>query len=182
MLQCLFPDQYQFAPGGLEARSGPWVLSLRTAINDAEQLVEQRLPAWLELRIIDERPVLFAFASEPRREMFLQLLTVSGIGPESALLILDLGSNQEILLAVASDDYSFFRQVPGIGPARIKALTAIIKKKYPLPDPLPIPVVQWRLLAERYPELAPSDPRLAELAGKNDQQALSAVASWELDS
>jgi hypothetical protein len=172
-------DNYYYSAEGLEAEIGPWTLSLRTAINDAEIIVENRGPAWVDFMIIDERPTVFAFASESRRDLFRQLLAISGIGPESALLIMELGSDEEILLAAASKDQQFFRQVPGIGPARIKILFQDLGKRNSLPAPLPIPITAWRIVRQAWPQISSSDPRLQQLVGCDERQLRTIIAGWE---
>lgn len=179
MIDKINADNYYYSTEGLQAEVGPWTLSLRTAVNDAEIIVEGRGPAWVDFFIIDEHPTIFAFASEQRRDLFRQLLSINGIGPESALLILELGSDEEILLAVASKDQQFFRQVPGIGPARIKLLFQDLGKKNSLPAPLPIPITAWRIVRQAWPQISSNDQRLQQLVGCDEEQLRATIAGWE---
>src|SRR5690606_6261680 len=49
------------------------------------------------------------------------------------------GEELDVLRAAAGDDRDFFCQVPGIGPARARAIIGHLRRRYPaLPAPLPI--------------------------------------------
>ena len=66
---------------------------------------------------------LYGFISEEEKELFLKLISVSGIGPKSALSILATGSVGEIIKAIESRNDSYLRKFPGIG---LKASQQII--------------------------------------------------------
>ena len=63
---------------------------------------------------------LFGFASTVEQAIFEALLTVSGIGPRSALAVLSQMSPSEIYAAVIAEDDAPFRKVSGIGPKTAK--------------------------------------------------------------
>ena len=63
---------------------------------------------------------LFGFESESELTIFDALLTVSGIGPRSALAVLSHLSPREIYAAVVAEDDAPFRNVSGIGPKTAK--------------------------------------------------------------
>lgn len=63
---------------------------------------------------------LFGFASTVEQSIFEALLTVSGIGPRSALAVLSQLSPSEIYSAVIAEDDAPFRKVSGIGPKTAK--------------------------------------------------------------
>jgi Holliday junction DNA helicase RuvA len=58
---------------------------------------------------------LYGFATESERELFLRLISVSGIGPKMALAALSGSSTSEMRSAIASGDAKRFQVVPGIG-------------------------------------------------------------------
>ena len=58
---------------------------------------------------------LYGFATEAERELFLRLISVSGIGPKMALAALSGSSTAEMRAAIASGDAKRFQVVPGIG-------------------------------------------------------------------
>ena len=58
---------------------------------------------------------LYGFISEDEKELFLKLISVSGIGPKSALSILASGTVSEIAKAIESRNDAYLRKFPGIG-------------------------------------------------------------------
>jgi Holliday junction DNA helicase RuvA len=58
---------------------------------------------------------LYGFATEAERELFLRLISVSGIGPKMALTALSGSSVGELRKAIAAGDAKRFQVVPGIG-------------------------------------------------------------------
>ena len=70
---------------------------------------------------------LYGFKTQTERDMFETLLTVSGIGPKSALGILTMATPGEIAAAVASGDAELFRRASKVGPKT--AARAIVELK-----------------------------------------------------
>jgi len=58
---------------------------------------------------------LFGFVNRNDKRVFEMLISVSGIGPKSALGIMSVGNGERILKAIAEADVEFFKQVKGIG-------------------------------------------------------------------
>ena len=63
----------------------------------------------------DDALALYGFATEDERELFLSLISVSGVGPKVAMAALSGGSTGELLRAIAAGDAKRFQAVPGIG-------------------------------------------------------------------
>jgi Holliday junction DNA helicase RuvA len=63
----------------------------------------------------DDSMALYGFAQEGERELFLQLISVSGIGPKVAIAVLSGGTTRELVRAIATGDAKRFQAVPGIG-------------------------------------------------------------------
>jgi len=62
-----------------------------------------------------ERLSLFGFRTDRERQMFEQLIQVSGIGPRTALALLSGLGVEKLLLAVRNRDPGALHRVPGIG-------------------------------------------------------------------
>ncbi|WP_295746701.1 Holliday junction branch migration protein RuvA [uncultured Limosilactobacillus sp.] len=58
---------------------------------------------------------LYGLVDEEEKQLFLQLLAVSGIGPKSALAILASPDHQGLIDAIANNDVSYLTKFPGIG-------------------------------------------------------------------
>lgn len=63
----------------------------------------------------DDQISLYGFASEGEHDLFLMLISVSGVGPKVALAVLSGGPVRELLSAIAAGDGKRFQAVPGIG-------------------------------------------------------------------
>ena len=72
-----------------------------------------KLLAYLHVR--EDVLRLYGFASEKERKLFLRLISVSGIGPGTALAILNGLTVDEFRRAVASEEVSTLCRVKGIG-------------------------------------------------------------------
>lgn len=72
---------------------------------------------------------LFGFASKEEKSLFKNFLTVSGVGPKTALHLLSLGSAEEITLAVGRGDIEFLTKVSGIGKKTAERIVVELKEK-----------------------------------------------------
>lgn len=63
----------------------------------------------------DDGISLFGFASEEERDLFVELIGVSGIGPKVAVAVLSGGAVRDLLQAIVAGDAKRFQAVPGIG-------------------------------------------------------------------
>ena len=63
----------------------------------------------------DDSLALYGFAAEEERDLFLQLISVSGVGPKVAMAVLSGAAPRELLRAIATGDAKRFQAVPGVG-------------------------------------------------------------------
>jgi holliday junction DNA helicase RuvA len=63
----------------------------------------------------DDGVHLYGFASDEERELFLQLISVAGVGPKMALAVLSGSTVGDTRRAIAAGDVKRFQVVPGIG-------------------------------------------------------------------
>lgn len=71
---------------------------------------------------------LFGFKSKKELTMFKLLLGVSGVGPKTALGIIDFGVNG-IANAISNADTSFFTQIPKVGKKMAQKIIIDLKNK-----------------------------------------------------
>jgi len=76
---------------------------------------------------------LFGFESRDELVVFTQLLSVTGVGPKSALGVLAALSVTQIAEAVTADDDAPFRRVSGIGPKTAKLIVVQLAGKVVAP-------------------------------------------------
>lgn len=81
---------------------------------------------------------LYGFASWDEKEMFLKLISVSGIGPKSALPILASATVSEITMAIERRDDKYLKKFPGIGPKAAMQIILDLKGKLTEPEGISI--------------------------------------------
>ena len=79
--------------------------------------------------IREDSHVLFGFADEAERALFLHLISVSGVGPSTAQLVLSSMSPDEIRAAIISENAAALGRVKGIGPKTAKRIILDLKDK-----------------------------------------------------
>ncbi|MDP1709823.1 MAG: Holliday junction branch migration protein RuvA, partial [Candidatus Komeilibacteria bacterium] len=72
---------------------------------------------------------LYGFASAEERGLFKHFLSVSGIGPKTALHLLSLGSAVEIKNAIGRGDLDYLTRVSGIGKKIAERIVMELKSK-----------------------------------------------------
>ena len=65
--------------------------------------------------IREDAHVLFGFASKKEREMFLLLITVSGVGPNTARMVLSSMSPAELCNSISTGNERMIKTIKGIG-------------------------------------------------------------------
>lgn len=74
-------------------------------------------------------PSLFGFAREAEREMFVHLLSVSGVGASTVRLILSALQADDIITAIATGDVGTFQRIKGVGPKTAQRIILDLKDK-----------------------------------------------------
>jgi holliday junction DNA helicase RuvA len=82
---------------------------------------------------------LFGFLTQAEKEMFLQLMAVSGIGPKLALAVLSTLSVQDLSHAIQTSDDSRLCTIPGIGKKTAARMVLELKDKISRAAPLASP-------------------------------------------
>jgi len=75
----------------------------------------EQILLYTHLQVREDAHILFGFKTLKELEFFELLLTVSDVGPKSALGVLSLGSIDDIEKAIAKQDLTFLTAVAGIG-------------------------------------------------------------------
>ncbi len=74
---------------------------------------------------------LFGFFSEDARNFFEILISVSGVGPKSGLLILSVGTVGDVRAAIEQSDVKFLTSVPGVGKKIAERIILELRGKLP---------------------------------------------------
>jgi Holliday junction DNA helicase RuvA len=88
-------------------------------------------PAVLHTHLIvrDDALLLYGFATEEERDLFLLLIGVQAVGPKMALAVLSGGPPREVLGAVAAGDTARLQAAPGIGKRTAERIVVELREK-----------------------------------------------------
>ena len=86
-----------------------------------------RLQIYTHVR--EEALQLFGFRTLRERELFTQLISVSGIGPKSAVAMLSGMSADEIVTAIRQSNYARITSIPGVGRKTAERLVIELRDK-----------------------------------------------------
>src|SRR5665811_319870 len=90
------------------------------------------------LHVREDTLSLYGFADGEERELFIQLLSVSGIGPKVALAIVSGSTPAELRRAIAREDTARFQAIPGIGKKTAQRVVLELKEKLAGSELVPI--------------------------------------------
>jgi Holliday junction DNA helicase RuvA len=101
-------------------------ISLNTfsSIGDTEAL-----KIFTKLIVREDAHLLYGFATKEEREMFVHLTSVSGIGPNTAMIMLSSLIPDEIAHAIQSEDVVTIQSVKGIGAKTAQRVILDLKDK-----------------------------------------------------
>jgi Holliday junction DNA helicase RuvA len=125
------------------------------------------------LHVREDALQLYGFGSAEERDLFVHLLSVSGVGPKVALAIVSGSPPAELRRAIALEDTARFEAIPGIGKKTAQRVVLELKEKLAAGVVAPVPrdltardaLVELgytvpdaeRALAEVDPELSPEE-------------------------
>jgi len=89
----------------------------------------QEVTLLTHLVVREDAHLLFGFGTEGERQLFRQLLRISGIGARTALSLLSGLSVAEVQAAVAQQDSARLTRIPGIGKKTAERLLLELKDK-----------------------------------------------------
>jgi Holliday junction DNA helicase RuvA len=82
------------------------------------------------LHISEQAHTLYGFSTEAEREMFLHLISVNGIGPNTARLALSSLSESDLQKAIIQQDVSLIQRIKGIGPKTAQRMVLELRDKF----------------------------------------------------
>jgi len=81
------------------------------------------------LHIKEDSHTLYGFAEEAERSLFIHLISVSGIGPNTARVVLSSMNPEEVRASIVGENVAAFNKVKGIGPKTAKRIILDLKDK-----------------------------------------------------
>ena len=103
---------------------------LHISLNTFENLPSQgKLRLFSHLIVREDAHLLFGFAEEKERTMFKELINVSGVGANTALMILSSMKPDDVVLAVDQSNVEAFKSIKGIGLKSAQRIIVDLKGK-----------------------------------------------------
>jgi|SRR5690606_12675921 len=90
---------------------------------------DENIQMFTHLLVREDAHTLFGFMTEAEREVFRLLITVSGVGANTARTMLSSLSPEEIVEAIASNDLKTIQTVKGVGVKTSQRLVLDLKDK-----------------------------------------------------
>jgi Holliday junction DNA helicase RuvA len=92
------------------------------------------LQVFVSLQVREEQPYLYGFMTLAERDLFNQLVSVSGVGAQLALALIDTLGLEGLVQAVVTGNINHLSQTPGVGKKTAERLALELKSK----------LAQWR--------------------------------------
>ena len=81
------------------------------------------------LHVKEDAHTLYGFVTEAEKKLFLELISVSGIGPSTGLMMLSSLTPAEIMRAISGEDVQTIQSVKGIGSKTAQRVILELKDK-----------------------------------------------------
>ena len=91
--------------------------------------VGESMQVFTHLQIREEVVTLFGFGAAAERDLFRQLVSVSGIGPQLAVALLDTLGLQDLVQAIVSGNTRALSKTPGVGGKTAERLSLELRTK-----------------------------------------------------
>lgn len=118
------PSQAVVLTGGMGVRG---IISLATY--DELPSIGEVVRLWTHLQLREEELTLFAFSTLEERWLFLQLITVNGVGPKLAMVALSAARVDTIRRAIIEGDSDRLKSIPRIGSKIAERIVLELRKK-----------------------------------------------------
>lgn len=97
----------------------------------------EQVQVFTHLQIREEQPLLYGFGSAVERDLFRQLMSVSGIGASLAIALLDTLELPDLVQAIVTGNTQLLIQAPGVGGKTAERISLELRNK----------LVEWRNVA-----------------------------------
>ena len=99
----------------------------------AEAKIENEVKLFCHLHVREDKLELYGFLDEGALKLFELLISVSGIGPKSALAILDIDATENIIAAIAGKRPDILTRASGVGLKTAERVILELQSRIKLP-------------------------------------------------
>jgi Holliday junction DNA helicase RuvA len=135
MIDYIKGEVVELSPTSVTLEQGGIGYQLNITLNTYGALSDQpsaKLYVYESIR--EDAHVLFGFMDKHERELFLMLISVSGVGPATARVILSSLSSKELESVIATENATVLQTVKGIGAKTAQRIIVDLKDKIKLTD------------------------------------------------
>src|ERR1700744_2276958 len=129
---------YAYIDGKLAFKSPSYVVidaggvgyHINISLNTYSKLADtERCKLFTWLHVKEDANTLYGFAGEGERRLFLHLISVSGVGASTGLMMLSAITPEEIQSAIIKGDVPLIQRIKGIGPKTAQRLVLELQDK-----------------------------------------------------
>ena len=102
---------------------------VKISLQTSSLIKEENCQLFTHLSIKDDSHTLYGFYEENERSLFRHLISVSGVGPSTAQVILSTYNSEEIIQHITSADVKAIQSVKGIGAKSAQRIIIDLKDK-----------------------------------------------------
>jgi Holliday junction DNA helicase RuvA len=107
---------------GYELQIGPRLLQQLPSIGESLQVFTHQ-------QVREDSMILYGFASAAERDLFRQLISVSGIGPQLAIALLNTLGLPDLVQAIVAGNTRLLSRTPGVGNKTAERIALELKTK-----------------------------------------------------
>ena len=89
----------------------------------------EEVKVYVHLIVREDAHTLYGFEKLQEKLLFLRLISVSGIGPKSAIAIMANDDHEGLIAAIESDDVTYLTKFPGVGKKTAQQMILDLKGK-----------------------------------------------------
>ena len=94
-----------------------------------ELQVEEEVQIFTHQQVREDQTMLYGFAQVAERDLFRQLISVSGIGAQLAIALLDTLELPDLVQAIVGGNTRVLAKTPGVGPKTAQRISLELKTK-----------------------------------------------------
>lgn len=113
----------------LEVNSLGYDLQIPARLATQLPAIGELVQVFTHLLIREEQPVLYGFGSAAERDLFRQLISVSGIGAQLAIALLDTLELPDLVQAIVTGNTQLLIQTPGVGGKTAERISLELRTK-----------------------------------------------------
>lgn len=100
------------------------------SLKEASKARGENMGFWTHLAVKEDALDLYGFKEKAELEFFELLINVSGVGPRTALAVLNIASLDSVRAAISSGDASYLTKVSGVGRKTAEKIVLELRDKF----------------------------------------------------